>query len=173
MNQEGKSRLMCAAASGLCGLGLMSSAIASPPFNRGRSSLSTIDSARSIVVASRSLAHQEHTSNNQLDLRTPGDFPQVAMQGAAAAPALAPFPSAIHHLDLGKADRRTDDRIQRTALGTGEQSFRTMSQAEIFVRRIHREGLPVARLWESKSALVSIGLNQKGKPGLWLTQKVH
>ncbi len=45
--------------------------------------------------------------------------------------------------------------------------------AQEFARRVHREGLPVARLWESKSALVSIGLNQKGKPGLWLIQKTH
>jgi len=27
------------------------------------------------------------------------------------------------------------------------------------------------RLWESKSALLSVGLNQKGKAGLWLIQK--
>jgi hypothetical protein len=95
------------------------------------------------------------------------------MQGGVAALALAPFPTAIHHLYMGKADLGTDDRINPSALGTGEQNFRAMSQAEIFARRIHREGLPVARLWESKSALISIGLNQKGKPGLWLTQKVQ
>jgi hypothetical protein len=95
------------------------------------------------------------------------------MQGGDAAPALAPFPTAIHHLYLGKADLGTDDRIHPSAQVTGEQNFRTMSQAEIFARRIHREGLPLARLWESKSALISIGLNRKGKPGLWLTQKVQ
>ena len=95
------------------------------------------------------------------------------MHEGAAALASMTFPSAIHHLDLGKADRGTDDRIQLPALGIGERNFRAMSQAEIFVRRVHREGLPVARLWESKSALLSIGLNQKGKPGLWLTQQVH
>lgn len=93
------------------------------------------------------------------------------MQGGVAALVLAPFPTAIHHLYLGKAD--VDDRIHPPALGTGEQNFRTMGQAEIFARRIHSEGLPVARLWESKSALLSIGLNKKGKPGLWLTQKVQ
>ena len=59
------------------------------------------------------------------------------------------------------------------ALGSGELNFRVMGQAEILARRIHREGLPVARLWETKSALLSIGLNQRGKPGLWLTQKIH
>jgi hypothetical protein len=83
------------------------------------------------------------------------------------------FPSAIRHLDIGKADLGTDDRYQQRALGLGETNFRTMSQAEILALRVRREGLPVARLLESKSALLSIGLNQKGKPGIWLTQKVR
>jgi hypothetical protein len=51
-----------------------------------------------------------------------------------------------------------------------------MSQGQIIVERmqhIHREGLPIARLWESKSAVVNIGLNQRGKPGLWFTQRMH
>jgi len=42
-----------------------------------------------------------------------------------------------------------------------------------FVRRVHREGLPVARLFETKGALVHLGLNPRGKPGLWLVQKTH
>jgi hypothetical protein len=37
----------------------------------------------------------------------------------------------------------------------------------------HREGLPVARLFETKGALLHLGLNPKGKPGLWLVQKTH
>jgi hypothetical protein len=48
-----------------------------------------------------------------------------------------------------------------------------MSPAEVFARRVHQEGLPVARLWETKSAMVSLGFNPKGKPGLWLIQKIH
>jgi len=48
-----------------------------------------------------------------------------------------------------------------------------MSLPQRFSRRVQREGLPFARLWENKSALVSIGLNQKGKPGLWLIQKIR
>ena len=42
-----------------------------------------------------------------------------------------------------------------------------------FVRRVHREGLPVARLFETKGVLVHLGLNPKGKPGLWLVQKTR
>jgi hypothetical protein len=45
------------------------------------------------------------------------------------------------------------------------------SPAEAMVKRVQREGLPVARLWENKAALLSVGLNQKGQPGLWLMQK--
>jgi hypothetical protein len=57
-------------------------------------------------------------------------------------------------------------------LGTAGQT-RVMGRAESFVRSFHREGLPVARLWENHSALLSLGLNGKGKPGLWLVQKTH
>jgi hypothetical protein len=173
MNKEGKSRLTCIATGGLCSLGLLSSAIASPPFGGGRSSLFTMDSVLSKLAASRSFAHQEHTSNAQLDLRLLGDSAPTIIHGGAAALVSTPFPSAIHHLNLGEADLGKDDRVQLPAFGTGGAKFREMSQAEIFARRVHREGLPVARLWESKSALLSIGLNQRGKPGLWLIQKIH
>lgn len=173
MSKEGNHRLMYVAAAGLCGLGFLSSAIASPPLSRGRSPVSSIDSARFISMASRSLAQQQHASTKRLDLRSPGDSAPATMHDPAVALVTTPFPSAIHHLDLGRADLGTDDRFQRPTLGTAEPSFRMMSQPEIIARRIHREGLPVARLWESKSAFLSIGLNQRGKPGLWLIQKVH
>jgi hypothetical protein len=42
-----------------------------------------------------------------------------------------------------------------------------------FVQKVHREGLPVARLFETKSALLQLGLSPRGKPGLWLVQKTH
>jgi hypothetical protein len=58
-------------------------------------------------------------------------------------------------------------------LGADAGEARVMSRAESFARRFHREGLPVARLWENHSALLSLGLNAKGKPGLWLVQKTH
>jgi hypothetical protein len=41
------------------------------------------------------------------------------------------------------------------------------------VRLFHRDGFPIARLWENKSALVHLGFNAKGKPGLWVVQKMH
>jgi hypothetical protein len=47
------------------------------------------------------------------------------------------------------------------------------SHAEELARRVRQEGLPIARLWQNQSTLLSIGLNQKGKPGLWLLKKIH
>ena len=41
------------------------------------------------------------------------------------------------------------------------------------VRLFRRDGFPVARLWENRSALVHLGFNAKGKPGLWVVQKTH
>src|ERR1019366_6985044 len=170
MNKEGKNQLMYAAASGLCGLGLLSSATASSPFNAGGSP-ATVEAARSLSVTTRSFLHQEHTSNTLLDLRLPADSSRAIIHHGAAASASPPSPSAIHHLDLGKADRDTDDRVPLPALGASELSFQVMSRAEIFVRGVHREGLPIAGLWESKSALLSIGLNRRGQSGLWLSQR--
>jgi hypothetical protein len=55
----------------------------------------------------------------------------------------------------------------------GADGMQSRPGIQDFVRRLHREGLPVARLFESKSALVHLGLSPKGKPGLWLVQKMH
>jgi hypothetical protein len=109
-----------------------------------------------------------------------------AAGGAASAhpPHLDLRPPSVR--DLGAFPGGTTDRLAwdrpRTpggrdstlpALGAEAGETRMMSRAEAFARRIHREGLPLARLWENHSALVSLGLNAKGKPGLWLVQKTR
>jgi len=156
------------AAGGLCSLGLLSGAIAAPPSGSGKSPHSTLEAARPLSVAGPAFGHPEHTGT-RMDLQAPKDSPLPIIHGGAASITSTPFPSAIHHLELKPADPDPDDRIQRSALNLGESSFQTMSRAEMLARRAPREGLPVARLWESKSTLLSIGLNNKRKPGLWLT----
>ena len=39
--------------------------------------------------------------------------------------------------------------------------------------RLRRFEAPMARLWQSKSATLGIGLDRRGKPGLWFTNKIH
>ena len=55
----------------------------------------------------------------------------------------------------------------------GPDGMRSRPGLQDFVRRTQHEGLPVARLFENKSALVHLGLSPKGKPGLWLVQKIR
>jgi hypothetical protein len=159
-------------ATGLCGLCLSCSAVASPPFSWGGSS-SAIASARSLSPASRPMARQQYMPTTNLDLRPPGVSPPAISHEGTTAPASESFPSTTHRMDPGQSDLAADNRVQARALGMGELNFSVMSQAETFARRVHQEGLPIARLFESKSALLSIGLNKKGKPGLWFTQKTH
>jgi hypothetical protein len=100
-----------------------------------------------------------------LDLHLPA---AAAFAPQSSAQSSANFPSALHRPTLG-----AQQQIQLPALGADTQQAHIESHMEELARRVHREGVPVARLWENKSALVSLGLNQRGKPGLWLVQKIH
>jgi hypothetical protein len=100
----------------------------------------------------------------------PAEEPPLRSQAAA--------PVARLRLDLRAPE---NSRATGGALGvevdTGSRLHipfaKSRSPAEAFARRVQREGLPVARLWENESALLSIGFNQKKQPGLWLIQKTH
>ena len=172
MNQQAKNPPM-RLATGFCGICLSCSAVASPPMSRGGYSPSFIASAGSVSLVSRPAARQEYVPGVHLDLRAPRNSSPAFGRESGGALASERFRSTTNHLDRDKSDFAADNRTQQRSLGIGELNFRTMSQAEIFARRVHQEGLPIARLFESKSALLSIGLNKRGKPGLWFTQKSH
>jgi hypothetical protein len=97
-----------------------------------------------------------------LDLR-----PSVAAMAAIEKPSTT-FPSALHRPTLG-----AQEDIRLPNLGFESTQTPARGRAQELVSRVRHEGLPVARLWQNNSALVSIGLNQRGKPGLWLIQKIH
>jgi hypothetical protein len=106
----------------------------------------------------------------RLDLRPPDFRPSDLRPGPDIRPAehvATPFPSAKRS-QLAPARRAEDDLPE---LGSRE-AVRTASRAEQLVRRVHQEGVPFARLWETRSALLHVGLSPRGKPGLWLIQKV-
>ena len=123
--------------------GMALPAWAAPPFSR--------------PPAGAASAHRPQLDLRPPSTRSPGDF----------AAAWADRPSWGHPRAPGSRDSNLP------ALGAEAGEARVMSRAESFARRFHREGLPVARLWENHSALLSLGLNAKGKPGLWLVQKTH
>ncbi len=48
-----------------------------------------------------------------------------------------------------------------------------MSPMETLAHNFRQQGLPVARLFENKDSLVHLGLDPKGKPGLWVLHRLH
>jgi hypothetical protein len=145
--RSARDQWLRAAAGGLCAIGGISLASAAPPFSR------------------------ETKLTAQLDLRLP-PLATIA-HGRESSPVEEAFPSSIHHLDHLTVDIWEGDRPSQPLLDAGGLAFRTVNPVEAIASRIRREGLPIARLWQSKSALLSIGLNQKGKLGLWLTKKLQ
>lgn len=100
------------------------------------------------------------TERTHLDLRAPSQ----TLTSEERAPV---FPSAFAHRRFASSE----DTAQLPSLGAGNP--RARAPLPELARHIQHEGLPIARLWENHSALVHIGLNQRGKPGLWLVQKIH
>jgi hypothetical protein len=102
---------------------------------------------------------QMQPGGQRLDLRPPS--PEFD-----AAEKISSFPSMSH-----RQSPAPHEQLQLPALSS--DNLHPRSSVEDYVQRVHREGLPVARLFENKSALVHLGLNPKGKPGLWLVQKTR
>jgi hypothetical protein len=92
-----------------------------------------------------------HASGTELRVRYPATFSQL------------PDLSSRDYLHL----------LALPTMGGDGHGVRDQSPTEQLARQVHREGLPLARLWQNEQALVSLGLNRKGKPGLWIIQKTR
>ncbi len=130
---------------------MVSSALAGPPQARTQ-------------IRGLSQGQQVQMLAQHLDLRAPTHGLDVAESGQEKR--FGAFPSMAHRPGGG-----SEAPLQLPALG--QDGMRSRSTMQDFVRRVHQEGLPIARLMETKSALVHLGLNAKGKPGLWLVQKTR
>ena len=159
METSATKLLKWAAICGLCGVACAGIALAGPPAAQESRVARVAGETHGARAGGPFNSFKMATAH--LDLRAPTDVPQAA----ANADAPAGFPSS------GRLIGSTHS-LQLPISGTDGHP-REMSRAEEFARRVHREGLPIARLWDGHSALVSLGLNQRGKPGLWLVQKVH
>ena|SRR5450432_15607 len=151
MGRIGNPRWLGLVILGSCAFGLTGAPLAGP-----------LTGARGAFHVDLHAAHAAHAARPTLDLRPALD----AMNAAEKTPSA--FPSSLHRQTLS-----AQEDLRLPQLGSESSQARPRGRAEEFVQRAHREGLPLARLWENKSALVSLGLNQKGKPGLWIIQKIH
>jgi hypothetical protein len=172
MISQAKNILKHVVPCGICTLALASAAAASPPASRGV--LLTRISGDSVATRTGNAVSRGLSGGQRLDLRAPDLRTSSGIPGASSGiPAAGtgatdsiPFPSRRS----GQTRATDEDRLP--ALGDEAPKMKIMSRPEEFARRVHREGLPVARLWQGHSALLSLGLNQRGKPGLWLIQKI-
>jgi hypothetical protein len=99
-----------------------------------------------------------------LDLRPP-ELPMTRSTASATGPFVtAPFPSMRRAQPSAGAN--IEDELPALGSSRGE------GRAEQIARHVRHEGLPLVRLWQNHAAMVSLGLNQRGKPGLWLIQKI-
>jgi hypothetical protein len=144
MDRQSTQNRFPIAAAALCLVGWVGASYAAPPGSLGTSGRG-------------SAAAQNSSMRPHLDL-TP--------------PTLDSIKSA---LDLQSKRPHALGTEEGNGLNLGADAWQDKPSARMaeLVRRVHREGLPVARLWENRSALVSLGLNQRGKPGLWIIQKTH
>jgi hypothetical protein len=140
-------------------------AVAGPPPANGAGGLLGRASGMLAGTPSRSLASR--LEFQRLDLRAP----EALAGGHASTPigdSSAVFPSGKRAQQLGATAGAGVDLPG----GSTGATLRMESKVQEMERRVPREGLPIARLWETKTALLHFGLNPKGKPGLWLIQKV-
>jgi hypothetical protein len=140
----------------------LSTALAMPPLSQ-----------RAAHVDSRPALDSRPASDARppLDLRSPLELHAVAAAMVISEKRADAFPSYSMHRPMLAGEAQ--ESVGTSAMESLGAQSRMESPMQALAHRVHREGLPVARLWENRSALVSLGLNQKGKPGLWIIQKIH
>jgi hypothetical protein len=153
MDGMGKKGMLVAAMLGICEIAALKAAYAQPPLQKVTAAL-----GRGAAKG------QERTSPRldlpRLDLRLPSQTP-ASDPGHAA-------PAGTHRLFAGESPFRSDGHTASQA-----PSGHIMSPMESVVHNFHQEGLPLARLFQNSNSLVQVGLNPKGKPGLWVVHKLH
>lgn len=107
-----------------------------------------------------------------LDLRAPDvrHPPAISARTAALGSGIAP---RLEQAWIGSADFGGTDMSERSRLAGSGTIPEMSSPMDRLIARTRREGLPIARLWESDSALLSVGFNRHGKPGVWFTKMIR
>jgi hypothetical protein len=172
MEKGRKSSVSWRLASGLLTVAITHNALGAPPLTRAAVSTLTrteTSGPRSSAPGGELMKSNFKAQAAQLDLRPPADLRATGSGASAASPAneerYLPFPSMRRGVSDGAADESAAAGAARA------QALESEGRIQQLAHRFQHEGMG-AHLWENHSALVSLGLNQRGKPGLWLIQKV-
>jgi hypothetical protein len=158
MESAGKKTILLAAVVGLCEVVALHCAFAGQPLEKMTAALSRGKDSHSSAAAPG--------LKGRLDLRPPSE--STGIDEAVAGPSFAPD---NHRLFAGQLSSRID--ATRAASPPASQNGHIMSPMESLVHNYRQDGLPVAKLFQSNESLVHLGLNPKGKPGLWIVHKLH
>jgi hypothetical protein len=102
---------------------------------------------------------QTQFQGRQLDLRAPAHSIELSNK-------VPVFPTMSHQQSIASPEQVRFANFR-------SDFMHSQSSMQDRIRLFRRDGFPIARLWESKSALVHLGFNAKGKPGLWIVQKMR
>jgi hypothetical protein len=141
-------------------------AVANPPAGNNAGGLLARATGMLGSTSAHTPAPASRVGFQSLDLRPPETLPGAHAPGPIGEHSAA-FPSAKH--EPSATSTGVDEDLPGNRNWT---ALRMESKVHEMERRVPHEGLPVARLWETKTALLHVGLNPRGKPGLWLIQKV-
>jgi hypothetical protein len=153
-----KSIFLAAALVAFCEIAALHSAFAGQPLEKVTEALSRGKDSH-ITAAVPAL-------KGRLDLRPPSEA--VGSDETVAGVASTP---GNHRLFASQLSSRFDGG--RASPPPASQSGHIMSPMESLMHNYRQEGLPMAKLFQSNESLVHLGLNPKGKPGLWIVHKLH
>ena len=119
-------------------------------------------------------------ANHHFDLSQPAarEFAAVQPGRRAARAEVTPQPLDGMRLTTMRATAgRRDGEIAATAIGSQRAAafdvhWNNSPEWVRNARAFRRRGLPIVHLWESSQALVAIGVNRHGVPGIYFTQKL-
>jgi hypothetical protein len=146
MGTMGQKGFLLAGFISVCELTALQAALAEPPHQKA-------------AVALSHGAKGQDRESPRLDLRAPSQTLSAEQAPTATAA------SNSHHFFGGESPFRSE--------ADPAQAGHIMSPLQNVAHNFRQEGLPIAKLFQSNTSLVHIGLNPKGKPGLWVMHKVH
>lgn len=173
MKNQAFNRLARIAAGGFCGLSLLGSATAAPLSSRLGPLIATVVTNPAAKVTLFAPAVHRTTLPTPFDLRVSHDLVAPGFHAGTVAFPFRALDAGNQQPVRGLMDSAENDPRALPGRGINDANFRFASPVQRIAGRMRREGLPIARLWHSDSALLSIGLNQRGKPGIWFTTTIR
>jgi hypothetical protein len=144
--------------------GLLGLAVAGSPFSRGLVDRSP-DEHRSAASHGVTVARLDLSLPQQPTSLAQQAAPRPGWSGAATATA---SPETLRFAPASNDDQFA---VQPAWHGPAPR-LTSMTRIQELVRNQPRDGVPLARLWQSRGAALNLGVSPRGKPGLYFVKAV-